>query len=264
MGAPWRTVVDEAIEGGVQEPSALADLMFFLHHRDRVVGGVGRGIDPKEDGFYHLRAEWNHYRAMAARRVRPSGPCPVFLPEHRSASYEERVAAPTTGLASLFIHGRSVGCGDPTGALESLQTEIESLGAGDALYLAAWQLEPSRAPLPVPRAGVETWADLLARAAQDGVAIRVLLGDVSSARLPASLEDCARIAQQLPVTARDRFQYVASAHPAKVFDPRKLLDSRTRSSPFVEVGAHHARLVVLRKRRQAIAYCGPELSPSQT
>jgi phosphatidylserine/phosphatidylglycerophosphate/cardiolipin synthase-like enzyme len=263
--APWWTIVDEAIEGGVHEPSALADLMFFVHHRDRVVGGAGRGIDPQEVGFHHLRAEWNLFRAMAARRVRPSAPCSVFLSEHRSASYEDRVAAPTTGRVQLFVHGRSAGPGgaDQTGALDSLQGEVESLGAGDALFLAAWQLEPSRAPLPTPGPGLASWADLLVRAAEAGVAIRVLLGDVSSARLPASLDDCEHIAQRLPLAARDRFQYVASAHPAKVFDPRKLLDARTRLSPFVEVGAHHQRLAVLRSGRSTIAYCGPELAPAQ-
>ncbi|MGH9888484.1 MAG: phospholipase D-like domain-containing protein, partial [bacterium] len=141
--------------------------------------------------------------------------------------------------------------------------EVESLGEGDALYIAAWQLEPSRAPLPTPGRGLATWADLLVRAAEAGVAIRVLLGDVSGARLPASLDDCERIAQRLPLAVRERFQCVASAHPAKVFDPRKLLDARTRLSPFVEVGAHHQRLAVLRRGRSTIAYCGPELAPAQ-
>lgn len=52
VGAPWRIAVDDAIAGGVEDPGALADLMFFLHHRERVAGGVGRSIDPKEDGFF--------------------------------------------------------------------------------------------------------------------------------------------------------------------------------------------------------------------
>lgn len=269
-GASWRDAVEEAIRGGVGDPSALADLVFFLQHRGRVVGALGRPIDRKEDGFYYLRAEWNLYRSIASRRLRPSAACSVFLPPNRSASYEERVAAPTTGLVRLFVHGRTTtatGTSDQTGAFDDLQAAVESLSAGDSIYIAAWQFNPSRLALTVSRRGLETWGDLLRRQAEAGVAIRILMSDTPpGARfLKSSVDDCEHLVAQLPPAARDRFKYIVSMHPARMFDARKLLSHDSRSSPFTEVGIHHQKIVVLKKGRSTIAYCGGlELSPPQT
>jgi phosphatidylserine/phosphatidylglycerophosphate/cardiolipin synthase-like enzyme len=266
----WRDAVDEAIRGGVSEPSALADLMFFMQHRERMNGAVGRPIDRKEDGFHYLRTEWNLYRAIAARRLQPATACSVFLPAHRSESYEDRVAAQTTGLVTLFVHGRSIspaGATDQAGAFESMQSAIESLGAGDSLYLATWQCNPSRLPLAVRRPGLDTWGDLLAARAAAGVTIRIAISDMppDAAMFRSDLEDCARIVDALPAPARDRFKYIVSMHPARVFDPRKLLHAGTRGSPFTEVGMHHQTFVVLKKFGATIAYCGGiDLSPPRT
>ncbi|HZJ62850.1 MAG TPA: phospholipase D-like domain-containing protein [Kofleriaceae bacterium] len=269
-GVSWRDAVEDAIRGGVSEPSALADLMFFLQHRERMTGVVGRAIDRKEEGFFHLRAEWNLYRAIASRRLRPEAECSVFLPAHRSESYEDRVAAQTTGLVTLFVHGRSAGPEGPsdrTDGFDSMQAAVESLGAGDSIYLATWQCNPSRLPLTVSRPGIASWGELLGQKAEAGVAIRLVISDMppDAAAFRSSLDDCARIVESLPIEARDRFKYILSMHPARVFDPRKLLHAGTRSSPFTEVGMHHQTFMVLKTAGATIAYCGGlDLSPPRT
>src|SRR6185436_8614089 len=86
-----------------------------------------------------------------------------------------------------------------------------------------------------------------------------------AAAFKSNLDDCARIVESLPVEARDRFKYILSMHPARVFDPRKLLNAGTRSSPFTEVGMHHQTFMVLKNAGGTIAYCGGlDLSPPRT
>ncbi len=101
--SPWLRVLDEAILSGMKDINLLADLIFFMHHPERVIDGVGKLIDPKEEHFIRLRAEWNHYRTIAKCRLDPSFVPDVFLPEQVGRSYEDFITKQTTGNITLMI-----------------------------------------------------------------------------------------------------------------------------------------------------------------
>ena len=62
----WRAAVAEAIDAGFRDPNVLADLVFFMHHPERMAAGVGKSIDQKEPDFVKLRTDWNQYRGNVA------------------------------------------------------------------------------------------------------------------------------------------------------------------------------------------------------
>ena len=175
----WLDALDEAIRLGFKDPRSLADMIFFMHHAERMKGGVGRLIDPNDDEFIRLRVEWNHYRTIADGRLDPSAVPGVFLPEQRSDDYEKFVARQTTGRITLMINGRNRhepdAVDDQVEAFDSMQKTLESLGPGNSVYLATWQLKPQFVPLTLPRPGMAYWNDLLKKKAMDGVKIRLII-----------------------------------------------------------------------------------------
>lgn len=160
----WRQAAAEAILAGVGDPNVLANLIFFMHHADRLTAGVGKPLIKTDPEFLKLRAEWNLYRTIATGLLRPASAAPVydvFLPANPSGTYEGYVAAPTTGRITLMAHGRnSNGASssiDETETLESMQAAIESLGPNDSVLLAAWQFIPTALCLTGPSAtGMKT------------------------------------------------------------------------------------------------------------
>ena len=113
----WRAAVAEAIGAGIRDPNDLADLVFFMHHPERMAAGIGRLIDQKEPNFVKLRAEWNQHRNIvtgilkvpSTTKTPTTVACAVFLPANPSKNYEDYVAAPTTGRMTLMINGRDSG-----------------------------------------------------------------------------------------------------------------------------------------------------------
>lgn len=265
-GASWRDAVAEAIGAGINNPNDLADIIFFMQHPERMSSGVGKPITRNESEFFKLRAEWELYRTIATRRLTPSAPCPVFLPTIGSWKYEQYVAAPTTGRITLMLNGRNSGgsghVDDQTEAFDSMQETVESLGRGDSVFLAAWQLKPTAMDLTRPNpAGMKNWGELFVQKATEGVRIRIIVSDMppDGVGFKSDVQDLKKLVDKLPASARDNFKFIVSMHPAKLLDPRKLfMDS-------VNVATHHQKYMVVKKGTSTIAYCGGlDISPPRT
>ncbi len=260
----WRDAVKAAIQSGIKDPSRLADLIFFMHHRSRMKAGVGTALGRTDADFVKLRALWNLYCTIAAGIVKPSSsPTSVFVPGIASSDYEQYIASPTTGLVTLLLNGRTVGGARPrvdeTGAFDSMQKAVESLGTGDYLYLTTWQLKPTLVPLTAPLFGVLNWGDLLVEAAKRGVTIRIIMSDFpkDAVGFKSDVNGMKALVTRLPVAARDNLKYIVSMHPAKMFDPR--IPGPT------PVATHHHKFMVLRKGKTHLAFCGGlDISPPRT
>ena len=252
--AAWRDAVAEAIGAGVKNPKDLADIIFFMQHRDRIKSGVGKPIAKSERDFFKLRAEWNLYSTIVTRILKPSTKPTVFLPGRASRNYEDFVAAPTTGRITLMVHGRnSDGSGhinpgtrqfdgfrDELKTLDRMEETVESLGAGDSLFIANWQFVPTQLVLTADPSGskTKTWGDLLAGKANEGVKIRVIIAQHPPfSPFMSDLAALDAVIALVPAPKRDNFKYIVSAHPHFL-------------------GVHHQKFIVARNRKSTVAFCG--------
>lgn len=243
----WPKAVDEAIAKGIKDVDKLADLIFFMHHPERVgAGGVGKPIDPDEKGAVRLLAERRYYGVVAQRRLTPTFVPPVFLPERRSSQYEEHVAATTTGVITLMINGRiRPKSGKPTDVADTfkdMQANVEKLQAGDTIYLATWEFEALDVPLVDPKPP-DTWGALLKQKAIQGVRIRVIASihpNITNYGF-TRLDDLIR---SLPADKRDNLQYLASAHPGSF-----ILGA-------IPAADHHQKFMIVKREKTTIAWCG--------
>jgi phosphatidylserine/phosphatidylglycerophosphate/cardiolipin synthase-like enzyme len=242
--AAWRDAVLEAIRGGIRDPETLADLIFFARHPERMAAGTGKPISTSERAFVKLRAEWGLYRTIviglqAAPGAAPAGT--VFLPANPSGNYEDYVAAPTTGRITLLINGRNQhGSGsndDKSEPFDSMQEAVESLGHGDSIFITNWQFAPTLASLTKPRPDMKNWGDLLKSKAKSGVKIRVIISDLPTPQFQTNLTPIDKLIGDLPSAARDNFKYIFSKHPSLL-------------------SAHHQKLMIVRKGREVVAFCG--------
>jgi phosphatidylserine/phosphatidylglycerophosphate/cardiolipin synthase-like enzyme len=179
------------------------------------------------------------------RRRRATPPCSAFLPANRSDNYEDYVTAQTTGRITLMINGWNLGGSSikkEAEAFDSMQKTVESLAQGDFIYLATWQFNPT-VPLTV-RGSVGTWGDLFKRKAEQGVKIRIIMTDFHPRVIhwKSDLTTLDNIISQLPLSARDNLKYIVSMHPAKWLGNY--------------VATHHQKFMVVKKRRETIAFCG--------
>jgi phosphatidylserine/phosphatidylglycerophosphate/cardiolipin synthase-like enzyme len=263
----WKYAVGEAIGAGVRDPKRLADIIFFMQHRDRIANGVGRLIEASEPEFVKLRAEWDLYEIIANRRLNPKFACSPFLSPVISNDYESYIDPPTTGRISLLINGRS-GNSVQVEAFDRMQQAVQSLGKGDSVYLAAFMLNTTK--LTTPISGLDTWTDLFARKAQEGVKIRILLTAVPKPG-PNWGSDLGPLNQKigaLPEAQQDNLKYVVSKHPATV---HATVDFKSRSYAIVpsggltlDVATHHQKFMVVKKGNETIAFCGGlDISPER-
>lgn len=263
--AAWRDALSDLIAAGVKNAKDLADLVFFMHHPERVTGGRGSLLKPDENAFVKLRAEWDLYHTIARRKLSPAAACSVFLPANRSSRYEDYLAAPTTGRVSYLLNGRNqseTGKKREVGeAFDSMQAAVEALGAGDSLYLASWQFKPSSFALTGPKsAGMQHWGDLLVAKARAGVRIRIILTDFPEEGLgfKSDLADLDKLVGALSARMADQLQYIVSLHPATLPNPRKRFKS-------VPVATHHQKFMVLKRGALTTAYCGGiDISPPRS
>jgi hypothetical protein len=72
MGAiAWPLAVRRAIGSGVKSLDDLTNIVFFMHHPERVVAGSGRALSPGEPRFAALRKEWKAFRALVDPLLKP-------------------------------------------------------------------------------------------------------------------------------------------------------------------------------------------------
>ena len=60
----WPITVDAAIKSGVRDPDKLADLVYYMHHPERMNGNKGRALDASEPNFDALVEEWQAFRSI--------------------------------------------------------------------------------------------------------------------------------------------------------------------------------------------------------
>jgi phosphatidylserine/phosphatidylglycerophosphate/cardiolipin synthase-like enzyme len=252
----WLIALDVAIrQEKIKDTKQLADMIFFMHHPERIKKDGGFGlIDPKEEEFIRLRAEWDHYHTIASRWLDPSLVPDVFLPEQRSTNYEDYVAAQTTGRITLMVNGRKSGGfrgNGETEAFDSMQRTVESLGINDTIFLTAWQFifieadngNPDVTPLTVANPkGLKTWIDLFKSKAKEGVKIRLIISDLpQSIGFMTDFKSLETNIGELPFSTQDNLKYIVSKHPANIG---------------IDVGSHHQKFMVVKKSKTKIAYCG--------
>jgi len=196
--------------------------------------------------------EFQQHSQTAPQPPQPSATCQLFLPA-KAGSYEDYVAAQTTGRITLLINGRNSGGAGPDDnvdeAFDRMQEAVEALQPGDTVYLAAWHFDPT-VPLTNPGPpGVKTWGELFKKKANDGVKIRIIMTDfapiaqVLHAKLYNDfLPALDNLVSQLPTTRRDNLKYIVSRHPATQFT--------------VHVATHHQKFMVLKKSGATNAFCG--------
>jgi len=253
-GASWREALREAISAQIVDPRRLADLMFFMQHPERMSTGVGELIKEKEAEFYKLRSEWVLYFTIVTRILKPSTKVTVFLPARSSLNYEDFVAAPTTGRITLMVNGRNSdgtahidpgtrkfdGFRDELKTYDRMEETVESLGAGDSVFIANWQFVPTELLLSGAPSGskTKTWGDLLASKANEGVKIRVIIAQHPlGSPFMSDLAALDAVIAPLPESKRDNFKYIVSAHPHPL-------------------GVHHQKFMVARKGKTMVAFCG--------
>jgi phosphatidylserine/phosphatidylglycerophosphate/cardiolipin synthase-like enzyme len=194
--------------------------------------------------------------------------CSVWVPAVTSTSYTDWIAAPTTGLLTLLINGRSSnGPGadiDRTEPLDEMQRSVAALGSGDFCYLSAWFFEPSTALRAGSYRGESTWGGMFGKKAGEGVEIRILINDfdpftgLDSWLQTKSLIPLEALVRGLPAAARRRMKYMVTRHPANYAGARAAVIrrlSRAGSGP-IFIGSHHQKFMVTRKSGQTTAFCG--------
>ena len=188
----------------------------------------------------------------------------IFLPGNTSSTYPGYVRPATSGTATLLINGRSSGGTGPntdlTEPIDRMQEVVQSLRSGDRCYLSAWFFEPATMLTRGRYAGLSTWGELLARKADEGVVIRILINDfdpVSGMDQWLQRDDLDRLnplIAGLPVARRDNLKYVVSLHPANVGPIKALL--ATGQLRAVHVASHHQKFMVCLRGEETIAFCG--------
>lgn len=79
-GAPnWPLAVQAAADGGI-ELDDLADLVFYMHHPERMTGTTGKPLRKGERNFKTMAAEWKTWRASAAAVIEMPKPTPAPTP----------------------------------------------------------------------------------------------------------------------------------------------------------------------------------------
>ena len=247
-----RAAVTEAANAGIRDTNDLTDLVFFIHHPERVSAGIGKAILQTEPDFLKLRAEWNQHRRIVIGILK-SLPCTAFLAPNPAKNYEDYVAAPTTGRMTLMINGRDSGGKGPhtdhAEAFDNMQAAVESLGSGDCILLSAWMFDPTVPLTAANPAGLKTWGELLQAQAKQGVKIRIIMSDfdpvakflrdrVYGQFLPA----LDKLIDGLTSSTRDNLKYLVSRHPATHFR--------------VHVATHHQKFMIVNRGGVRSAFCG--------
>ena len=69
----WPTAVAAAIEGGETDLNDLTNLVFYMHHKERMDGQIGRPLEKGEKDFDKLAAEWTGFQTMVRPMLTTAG-----------------------------------------------------------------------------------------------------------------------------------------------------------------------------------------------
>jgi hypothetical protein len=85
----WPTAVDAAIKDGITNPDKLADIAFFMLHKDRLENGIGKPLHPSEPEFESLAAQWAGFHALVIPMIEPH---PVRSEQAWDLTEDERIS----------------------------------------------------------------------------------------------------------------------------------------------------------------------------
>ncbi len=60
----WPVAIQEAMKGGVRDLNDLTNIVFFMHHRERLSNGIGKSLQKSEPNFKRLSQEWKAWRSL--------------------------------------------------------------------------------------------------------------------------------------------------------------------------------------------------------
>jgi hypothetical protein len=69
----WPSAVSAAVAGGVKDRNDLANIVFFMHHKERMSGNRGKALQAGEPRFEELAEEWKAFRTMVTPMVTGTG-----------------------------------------------------------------------------------------------------------------------------------------------------------------------------------------------
>lgn len=174
----WPSAVEAA--GKPMGLDGLADLVFYMHHPERMDGSTGQPLTTGEENFEQLSAEWRYWRAAAAELIRgaaanqietrPNGPKDVRL-------FDLRERMPEPQPKSRIRNGRTVmrTPADVTGIMLH-QTACEfgvsswqlKRAGGDRALALALRAQKVACHLMAFRDGLVSWTRPLASYVQHG------------------------------------------------------------------------------------------------
>ncbi len=140
-GKPMQNGFCESFNGRMRDELLNESLFLGLDHAR---AKIARWLDDYNQRRPHSSLGYLTPAAYAASLAQPS------------SDYEQYMAKATTGRITLLINGRTSGS-NTTEAFDSMQRTVKSLGPGDTVCLAAFQVNPTKLTASGP-AGVTTWA----------------------------------------------------------------------------------------------------------
>ncbi|MDH4084708.1 MAG: hypothetical protein OEU99_14275 [Nitrospira sp.] len=60
----WPVAVREAVEAQFKDVNVLTNMVFFMHHPERMSNGTGKALKSSEPNFTKLAAEWNGFKTL--------------------------------------------------------------------------------------------------------------------------------------------------------------------------------------------------------
>jgi hypothetical protein len=171
----WALAVQRAIQAGIRDLNLLTNIVFFMHHPERMQGGgLGRALSPMEPGYAKLASEWKGWRelvkpmlakapAAPATGATPSGALKYGVPGGKilSGYLQHRKSGYHTGIDVSTSSSPGKGAEDPRRGLPvyaSVRTSID-IATLNSVQVAAQKAPPWRNGLGIPGHGVATLRD---------------------------------------------------------------------------------------------------------
>ena len=190
----------------------------------------------------------------------PAATGTIFLAPNITNTYTDYIQPVTRGDLQPLINGNSSNpASAKTEPLDEMQSLVQTLGAGDSVYLAAWYFDPTTPLTLGASAAAKTWGGFLTLKAVEGVKVRILATDFddiepsSHANVRAWMGLMDRYLALMPATARDNLQYVVSMQPVTMGPLHGTIFVGRLS---VHIGSHHQKFMVVKKGEETYAFCG--------
>ena len=125
----WPLAIQRAIAAGLSDLDQLTNIVFFMHHPERMRAGVGASLSASEPNFDKLKNEWWGLRALVAPMLQPSrsgagspSACGTAVPEVNTL-----LATPAPGIDASKPASHRYGLPETIAALEAIGRHWQSV-----------------------------------------------------------------------------------------------------------------------------------------